>query len=422
MLSIYRFLTIIFFPLFVLVIFYRRILKKENNLSLKQKIFTSKKIGFFKDEENLIWFHGASIGEITSAIPIINYFINNNFKIILTTTTLSSAKIINKIFENNKNITHHFLPLDVPHLTKKFIKKWNLKLVCFIDSEIWPNFIFEIKKNKIPLALINARITKKTFKKWNKFPNFAKKIFSFFDICISCSNESYKNLEAFNVKNIKNIGNLKFIDNISTNLDLDEKVKNVFDNHKTWFAASTHEEEEIFCLIIHKHLKKIHQNILTIIAPRHIKRVNNIFSECLNLKLKAQIFNEGDEVREDAEILIINSFGQLPKYFNYCKSVFMGKSLPRRFISTGGQNPIEAAKLSCKIYHGPYIYNFKEVYNYLNKINISEEVSSLEELTLKLLEDFKKPKKIDKNILNEISNYSKMIFNGYTKELSKLIK
>ena len=100
----------------------------------------------------------------------------------------------------------------------------------------------------------------------------------------------------------------------------------------------------------------------------------------------------------------------------------MGKSLPRRFISTGGQNPIEAAKLSCKIYHGPYIYNFKEVYNYLNKINISEEVSSLEELTLKLLEDFKKPKKIDKNILNEISNYSKMIFNGYTKELSKLIK
>jgi 3-deoxy-D-manno-octulosonic-acid transferase len=130
----------------------------------------------------------------------------------------------------------------------------------------------------------------------------------------------------------------------------------------TWCAASTHDGEENICIDAHKKIQKIHQNILTIIIPRHIDRVKKIFDECSRNNLKAQILNDEEKIHDAVEILIINSFGKIPKFFDCCKTVFIGISLVKKLKLVGGQNPIEAAKNGCKIYHGPYVYNFSEVY------------------------------------------------------------
>ena len=138
--------------------------------------------------------------------------------------------------------------------------------------------------------------------------------------------------------------------------------------------------------------------------------------------MKAQILDSKDIIKKIIDILIINSFGVMNKYFNYCDSVFMGKSYLKKFELNGGQNPIEAAKFGCKIYHGPYIYNFNEVYKLLNSYKITETIKDAKQLSYKLNNDFKK-KKIYKNTnIKKINKYGKKILDTTVMEINKLLK
>ncbi|MDC0344089.1 hypothetical protein OAM66_01135 [Pelagibacteraceae bacterium] len=395
---------------------------KEDPKRFKEKILLSEDQGLTLKKKFVIWFHGASIGEISTIIPIIKYLIKSNetLFIIITSVTVSSGKIITEEFKNNNNVIHRYFPLDVPHLTKKFLNKWNPSLIAFVDSEIWPNFIHEIKKRKKPLLLVNARITKKTLKRWLLVKNFSKKIFSSFDISIASSEESLQNLKELGSKEIKYFGNLKFFSKTLNNkLSLD--ARRVLDNFKVWCAASTHEGEDLFFIKTHKELKKIYQNTLTVIIPRHINRVNSIFSECLRHNMKAQIINNENEISKVSEIIIVNSFGVLSKYYDYCRSVFMGKSLLNKFINTGGQNPIEAAKLGCKVYSGPYVYNFNEVYKYLEKNRMAKRIKTEEELVKNLLVDFNTLEGRNENDINKLDKYGDDIFKKTIREIENFI-
>ena len=378
MLIAYRYLTFFLFPLFVLLIYFRTIFKKEDKIRFKEKIFSS----HFKVDRNynnkLLWFHVASIGELLSILPLIKEInnLNKNIDFLITSVTLSSANLLKKKLNQYNNVTHRFFPLDTEYLSTDFLNQWKPDLVCFVDSEIWPNFLFKIKEKNIPLVLINGRITKKTFKKWSIFPNFAKRVFNNFDLSLACSEESKNNLEALHVKNLSYIGNLKF--SVRTeNRKLSEPNLKILNKFKVWCAVSTHEEEELIILKTHLEIKKKHNNILTIIAPRHIDRAINVKNLSDKLNLNSQILNDGDTIDSKKEILIINSFGILFEYFNYCKNVFIGKSLIKKLELVGGQNPIEAAKFDCKIYHGPYVYNFQEIYDFLKISNISEQVNDI---------------------------------------------
>ena len=144
-------------------------------------------------------------------------------------------------------------------------------------------------------------------------------------------------------------------------------MKSVFNEHYIWCAASTHPNEEEIILKTHNLLKQKGIKIITIIIPRHINRSNEIDKISSNFNLKSQIVNKFEDLSKDSEILIINSIGEMINYFQNCESIFMGKSLSKKLIKVGGQNPIEPAKCGCKIYHGPYISNFKEIYRYLRE-------------------------------------------------------
>ena len=399
---------------------FRNFTGKENFKSLKQKIFfTSKNTSI----NNVIWFHGASLGEINSIVKLIEFYRNKNPKLIIliTSNTLSSGKMVRERFYNDKYIFHNYLPIDVNFLVKRFLDVWKPKRVFFIDSEIWPNFIDEIKKRKKTLLLLNARITKKTYKRWKFVSSFAKKNFSSFDLSIASSIESLNNLKKLGSNQIKYYGNLKFISKIDTTNHLSSNAVNFLNDYKVWCAASTHKGEDLFCINVHKKLKKHYDNILTIIIPRHIDRVKDIYSQCLAHNLKTQVINKNDQINSNVEVIIINSYGVLPKYYNYCQSIFMGKSLMRKFISVGGQNPIEAAKSGCNIYHGPYVYNFNEVYDFLEKSGIAKKINNSQELVDNLVKDLKNPKKLNNENLTKLNTFGENIFGNTIKELDKYI-
>ena len=401
MIIVYKIITTILYPFLFLFLLLRKLKKKEDPKRFKEKILVSHFNIKNKGKSKLIWFHAASIGEYKSIIPIIRQLNikNNNLKFLITTTTLSSGNLAAKEIENFSNVEHRYFPFDVPFLIKKFLHLWKPDNIFLVDSEIWPNLILNAKKLNIPLALINARLTPKSFDKWMIFPNEAKKIFRNFDLFI-CSNLRTKNyLEKLQLNNIFFKGNIKLINQIDKE-EIADINESFCKNNKFWFAASIHQEEDVFCLKTHLEIKKKLTNIVTIIAPRHIDRSENIYSLAKKLNLDAQILNKNETISKDVEVVIINYFGALQNYFKHSKSVFIGKSILEKFKNNGGQNPIEAAKLNCKIYHGPYVFNFDDIYEIFAKNNISQKVEDHHKLAENLTQDL--TKSIEKNI--EISD------------------
>ncbi len=414
MLFIYRFLINFIFILSPLIISLRLIKKKEDIKRFKEKFcfFTKKRV-----KGNLIWFHGASVGEIKSIVPVLEKIQENKNvnQILITSNTLSSSKIVEKL--NLKKITHQFFPIDTNYLSNVFLNYWRPSLVFFIDSEIWPNTFLNLKKKRIPVGLVNGRITKKTFQRWKMFPNFSEKLFNNFSLCLSSSIESKKFLQKLGAKNVKFIGNLKFTQSNEIMIEQKSKIKKFFSLKKIWCASSTHDTEEYLCGKVHKELKKKHKNLLTIIIPRHIERLDEIKTQLHQINLKTYSFQSNIKISKDTDIFIVDTYGRSNSFYNYCKTVFLGGSI----INHGGQNPLEAARHGCKILHGPNVNNFKEIYKFLKKNGLSKKINNQKELihSLNLLLSKKTNTKIMQKKIVEIGQ--KILKRSY-EEINLLIK
>ena len=423
---LYNLITIIIYIPFIFGIFLRRFFKKEHPVRFREKFLFN---NYKRPEGYLFWFHVASLGELKSILPIIEFYLNKDkkFKFLITTITLSSYNQFKKKFSENDRVFHQFLPYDLSILVKNFLGNWKPDIISFVDSEIWPNFIHEIKKREIPFILLNGRITKKTYKRWSLVKRFAYDIFGSFSLCIASSKESAEYLELLKVKNIKYFGNIKFCTNAKKiNTDNPDQF-NFVKNKKAWVALSTHEDEENFCFKVHKLIEKVEKNVLTIIIPRHINRINKIYSQLNSSNIKIQIKNENDNINQDANIVLVNYYGLTEKYLSRIKNVFIGKSLVSSLSQVGGQNPIDAIKMGCKVYHGPFVYNFKEIYDYLDANNFSESISEddhtgPEKIAKKLINSFNNNVEMNSGKIDELNNYSDRIFNNTIKEYSKFVK
>ena len=413
----YKLLTYLFYPFTPFFLFLRKLKKKEHSIRYKEKL---SQINTPRGEGFLIWFHVVSVGEAISILPLIENFEQDEKikRILITSITVSSAEVLKKKFNKNTKVIHQFLPFDILKYVKKFLKHWSPNLSIFIDSEIWPNLIFQIKERNIPLLMVNGRITKKTFSRWKFSKNFSKKIFEKFDLCIVANNETENYLKILGAQNIKNYGNLKFANTkLNSNNNLNSAFLNKIKNRKIWCAASTHPSEEIFCAKTHLMLKKNYNNILTIIIPRHVDRIKTINDELSNLNLTISLFSKFDQMNTDTDILLIDSYGEASKFYNISKCVFLGKSLIKSLINDGGQNPIEPSRLGCKIFHGPYVSNFTEIYEYLKSLGVTDQVSSPEELNQSLVEEFKEDKANNNQVIEKIDNYGLNILNNVIKEI-----
>ena len=392
-------LAVIISPL----IFIYRILKgKEDPKSFKEKIciYSQKKI------KNKIWIHAASIGELMSVIPIIKKLEKNKKikSIIVTTTTISSAKIFKMI--RFKKTFHVYFPLDNNFLTKRFINYWQPQTAIFVESEIWPNMYKNLKIKKIPIIILNARIVKKTLDRWKIIPSFAQEVFDNITLALPSNLETLKYLKQLNVKNIRFAGNLKYYGEKNSERITNSSLKNKFQNLNIWCAASTHENEEIFLGKIHKNLKKTNKQLITIIIPRHINRASQIIDDMNKLGLKTITHSSNLKIKKDTDIYLVDSYGVSSKFFNLTNITFVGGSL----ITHGGQNPLEPARFGNFIINGPYVNNFRDIYSFLIKHKMSLTTSNslkIEKIILKKLnhkknkQNIQKINKIGKQVLDK---------------------
>ena len=417
---LYKFLIFIFYLPYIVLILFRKLIKKEHPRKYKEKIFLNK---VTRPKGFLIWFHAASIGEFKSILPLVEYYTRqspNNF-FLITTVTLTSYNEFERRFNSNKRVFHQFLPYDYNFLIENFFKNWRPNIVSFVDSEIWPNFILKIKKENIPLILLNARITKKSFLRWKALGESARKIFSCFTTCISSSKMTSDYLNTLGAQNIKFYGNIKFCSSIEKKKYDANQFKKI-SKRKVWCALSTHFDEENLCGKTHLIAKKKLENILTIIIPRHVHRVNKIYSSLKNLGLEVQIKEETDDIDNLADVVLVNYYGSVNKYLQNINQIFIGKSILKKFENSGGQNPLEAAKIGCHIFHGPYVSNFEDIYKFLSNHGICEVVLNSNDLANKLDVNFKNNNKINSEKIEKINIFSNEIFKNLIKEYSRFIK
>ncbi len=410
MFFLYQIIVSIIILITPLILIYRLIKNKEDKKRFIEKFsFPTKK----KREGKLIWFHGASVGELLSVVPVIKHYEKKKSidQILVTSSTLSSSKVFQK-FKFKKTI-HQFYPIDHLYFTNKFLNYWKPNLAIFIESEIWPCMFKKLKERNINLILLNARFTKKTFDRWMKIKFFSKSIFEKITIAFPQNNETSTFLKKINTAQVNFIGNLKFAENNDHSQNkLSDFLKIELKNKKVWVASSTHKNEEIFCAKTHLELKKKIKNLLTIIIPRHIHRVKEIVSELNKYNLNVVCHSSRKKNLKKIDIYIVDTFGETQKFHKNSSSVFLGGSI----INRGGQNPLEAARYGAKIFHGPNIDNFKDIYALLKNLNISKKISTPKQLASFIV--FKK----NKIIGNKIKKMGTKILNKTLRKLDTFIK
>ena len=405
----YQIILTLALPLSPFIILFRILKNKEDKKRFTEKFSISSKK---RKNGKLIWFHGASVGEILSIIPIIkNYEKKKSInQILITSSTLSSSKVLKK-YKFKKTI-HQFYPIDHIYFTNKFLKYWRPNLAIFIESEIWPCMYKNIYNYNIPLILLNARLTKKTFNRWIKIKYFSKSIFNKILIAYPQNIETKKFLKKINPQKIKMLGNLKFAqNNEEIQNKISDQLKLEFNKKKIWVASSTHKNEEIFCAQAHLEIKKRVKNLLTIIIPRHVHRVKDIILEIESLNLKTACHSNKPKNLRNIDIYIVDTFGETNKFHKIGSSVFLGGSIIKR----GGQNPLEAARYGARILHGPNTDNFKDIYKLLKSFKISKKINTPKELAS--LISFKK----NKNTGVKIKKIGKIILKKTIKEIDNLI-
>ena len=406
----YNILTNLAIIISPIIIIYRIVKGKEDIKRVGEKFCIYSK----KKSNKKVWIHAASVGELMSIVPVIRKLEKNKKikNILLSTSTTSSAKIFNKL--KLKKTSHIYFPLDNNFIVKRFINYWQPELAIFIDSEIWPNMFRNLQIKDIPIIIMNARITKRSFNKWQIFPNFAKHVFGKITLALPQNLETLKYLKLLKVRDIKTAGNLKYYGQ-KDNHDYSKKLlKNKFKDFKVWCAASTHFNEEILIGNLHKKLKKKERKLITIIIPRHVSRTNEIKETLNKIELNCILHSSNEKIKKNTDIYLVDSYGETSKFYNLANISFVGGSI----IKHGGQNPLEPARLGNYIISGPNVKNFKEIYTFLNKLkmsSITSDILKMENLILKRLNN-KTPNKNIKKIIkigNDVLEKNLFYINKY---------
>lgn len=310
----------------------------------------------------LIWIHGASVGEVLAAAELIERLRALNVRILLTSGTVTSADIVERRFP--PDVIHQYVPFDSPQYVMAFLDHWQPGLALFIESDIWPNLVLSSAERRIPMVVINGRMSQRSFPRWLKFRGTISALLECFDLCLAQSDLDGERFTALGCSNVVTTGNLKLdVQGPPADSGKLEQLRSALQRRLIFVAASTHPGEDEIILDAHRRLSGQFPSLLSVIVPRHPNRgiaiARMLTSSGMQVALRSQ-----DELPSSAtDIYVADTMGELGLFYRLAPVVFMGGSL----VAHGGQNPIEAVKLGAAILHGPHVFNFTEIYETLDK-------------------------------------------------------
>lgn len=341
-----------------------------------------------RPEKSLLWVHAVSVGESVAALTIIEAILKKypEIYVLLTTTTVSSAKVIEKRLP--KNVIHQFCPVDTPQAVGRFLNHWQPDLAIWIESEFWPNLMHETQSRGIPTVLLNGRMSGRSFSNWQKLKGILSPLLRRLSLCAVQSEEQASFFQTLGAKTVSVMGNVKVM---MTPLGMDEDkyhfLKKEIGERPVWLAASTHPGEEEIVFKVHKRLQKEYPHLLTIIVPRHIERAPLLQSLATKEGIPSALRTKATTL-EGIQIYIGDTLGEMGLFYALSPVVLMGAT----FVPKGGHNPIEAAQMGAFVIHGSHTFNNPQLYNVLAELGLSAHVKeeSLPSLILPMLKTFKK--------------------------------
>lgn len=332
----------------------------------------------------LVWFHAASVGEAQSTLILVNALLSRfpALNILVTTGTVTSASLMEKRLTGRA--IHQYYPLDHPDWVRGFLDHWKPDLILWMESELWPNMLREIRVRNIYCVLLNARMSRRSYRRWKKLRETAASLLSAFDLLLAQTQEDadfFLNLHATNVR-VRD--NLKYAaDPLPYNEMQLARLKEATQGRPLWVYASTHAGEENLACDLHKQLRLLIPGLLTIIVPRHPERRVEIMKLCNEAALAVRLRTQDLVMpRSGDDIYIADTLGELGLFYRLSPITCIGRSFSND--GGGGHNPIEPAQLGSAVLHGPNIQNLTQIFAEMDEAGAALRVATPDELLHKL--------------------------------------
>ena len=353
--SLYRAATYVGYPLIAAYLAVRKARGKEDLNRFGERMGYASQP---RPEGKLVWLHGASVGETLSMLPLINKLqeLYPDVNILVTSGTVTSAQLMAKRLP--EKAFHQYIPIDCMAQVTRFVDYWKPDLVLWLESEFWPNILSVISKRKIPLILVNGRVSDRSFKRWKKMPHFSEQIQNMFTLSFGQTQEDTDRLKTIGAKNTACVGNIKFA---AAALPVDDeelkRMQKQIGKRPCWTAGSTHAGEDTVVVHVHKTLKEKIPNVLTIVAPRHPNRADEIEEIFKKAGLNVARRSRKEDIQPQTDIYLADTIGEMGLFYRLGAAAFVGGSM----IPFGGQNIIEPARLGKAVLCGQYMMNFREI-------------------------------------------------------------
>jgi 3-deoxy-D-manno-octulosonic-acid transferase len=308
----------------------------------------------------LIWVHAASVGETTAVAPLIERLAAYGIQIVLTTGTVTSARLARERLGGL--VIHQYVPLDLKPAVSRFLDHWLPDLAIIAESEIWPMTILELGARRVPQVLVNARLSDRSFAAWKRRPYLAEALLENLAHVVAQSERDGERFRALGARPVTISGNLK-VDTDPPPADPEtlSALRAAIARRRSWAAVSTHEGEEAIAAEVHRLLRGRHAGLLTIIVPRHPERADKLQAAFEAAGFRVARRSRGDVIMPDTDIFLGDTIGEMGLYLRLTEIAFVGRSL----AGEGGQNPIEPAMLGTAILSGPEVQNFRDAYQKL---------------------------------------------------------
>ncbi len=330
-----------------------------------------------RPEGPLAWVHAASVGEVMAALPLIQRLSHErpDLSFLVTTGTVTSAGLA--AARLGPRGIHQYVPIDTPAATRRFLAHWKPDVAVFTESEIWPNLLFAASKQNVPLALVNARMSPRSFHRWRRRRGVSRPLFGRFSVILSQNEKLTRQFAQLGAPRVETAGNLK-IDAPPPPVNSAEltRLTGALGARPVLVAASTHEGEEVIIAEAHRKLRALTPDILTIVAPRHPERGPALADTLRALGLTVAVRSTGQLPDAPTDIYLADTIGELGLFYAIGHVVFLGGSL----IPHGGQNPIEAIRHGAVVLTGASTHNFTDIYAALEAGNALIRVSDAGEL------------------------------------------
>ena len=349
--------------------------------------------------KSLIWIHAVSVGEVNASMPLLRRLITDHphSELLVTTTTPTGSRLLIERLGNK--IKHQYLPVDIPFFLNYFLNKWNPKILILLETEIWPNLINICKRRSIYTALVNARLSEKSKDNYLKYNSLMKPAIEKIDLILAqFESDKRRFLEIADIKDINTCGNLKFDQDIPSELeDISKTIKQDWsidgELRPILIAASTHESEEDEVLKAFKKILISRPNALLILVPRHLERFDRVKKIIQASGLTLVSRSKKEDVKKNTQVLLGDTIGELNFLYSLSDVAFVGGSL----IDHGGQNLLEPAAQGLALISGPSLRNFSDISDQLIKKEGLTVIRNAAELSEKFIELVENPDVLKKS-------------------------